>query len=77
MVGPTGERARGDPHHPVGLLGSSLFFGALFAGSDNLARFTPSGQTIVFAIQAVAVLGFIGIKAFAERRRLRPSEAQV
>lgn len=61
--------------HPVGVLLSSLFFGALFAGSDNLARFTPSGTTIIYVIQAAAVLGFIGLKSWIDRRRIRPTEA--
>ncbi len=51
---------------PVALLGdltasgaliASVFFGALFAGSENLARFTPGSATMIYAIQAAAVLG--------------------
>ncbi|MBV6458780.1 MAG: hypothetical protein HONBIEJF_01918 [Fimbriimonadaceae bacterium] len=45
--------------HPVGVLAAGLFFGALFAGSENLARFNTSGTTIVYVIQAVAVLGLL------------------
>ncbi|HEY3781003.1 MAG TPA: ABC transporter permease [Fimbriimonadaceae bacterium] len=60
--------------HPVGVVFSSVYFGALFAGSDNLARFTPSGSMIVYVIQAVAVLAFIGFKTLIDRRKLRPSE---
>ena len=63
--------------HPAGVVLSSVYFGALFAGSENLARFTPSGTTIVYVIQAVAVLAFIGIKSFADRRRVLPMEATV
>lgn len=55
--------------HPVGAMLSALYFGALFAGSENLARFSGFGTTIVFVIQGVAVLGFVGIRALVERRR--------
>lgn len=53
---------------PVALLGglsamgtmlSGLFFGALFSGSENLARFTTSGSTIVYVIQALTLFGYI------------------
>lgn len=45
--------------HPVGVLGSGLYFGGLFAGSENLGRFTAGGSTLVYVIQAVAVLAFV------------------
>ena len=61
--------------HPLGVLAASLYFGALFAGSDNLARFTPSGTTLVYVIQAAAVLGYIGLKTIIDRRKLRLTEA--
>lgn len=48
--------------HPVGVLAAGLFFGALFAGSENLARFNSSGTTIVYVIQAVAVLGLLAAR---------------
>ncbi len=54
--------------HPLACVGSSVFFGALFAGSENLARFTSAGATLVYIIQAVAVLGYVGIKAYSDRR---------
>jgi simple sugar transport system permease protein len=63
--------------HPVGVLLSSVYFGALLAGSENLGRFTPSGTTLVYVIQAVAVLGYIGLKALVERKRMRPAEATI
>jgi len=62
---------------PVALLGglhpglailSAAFFGALFAGSENLSRFTPSGTTLIYVIQAVAVLGFVAARAIHERK---------
>lgn len=55
--------------NPLGVVGSSLYFGALFAGSENLARFTPSGSTMVYVIQAVAVLGYVGLQAWQQRRK--------
>lgn len=58
--------------HPLALLGSALYFGALFAGSENLARFTPAGTTIIYVIQAAAMLGFVAI-----RRGLRRSPRAV
>ncbi len=62
---------------PVALLGglnplvsivSAVFFGALFSGSDNLARYTPAGATLIYVIQAAAVLGYVGLKAVSDRR---------
>ena len=61
--------------HPLGVLGASLYFGALFAGSQNLSRYTPYGSTMVFVIQSVAVLVYIGLKTVLERRQVRPAEA--
>ena len=54
--------------NPFGILGSSLFFGALIAGSDSLSRFTNSGSTLVLVIQAVAVLVVLGLTGFVKRR---------
>jgi len=58
--------------HPLACIGSAIFFGALFAGSENLARFTSAGATLVYVIQAVAVLGYVAIKALSDRRRPQP-----
>ena len=33
--------------HPLACLGSAVMFGALFAGSEDLARFTQAGATLV------------------------------
>ncbi len=54
--------------HPLAAIPSALYFGALFAGSENLARFTEAGTTIVYVIQAVAVLAFVGTRSIASRR---------
>jgi simple sugar transport system permease protein len=49
--------------HPLGVIPSAIYFGALFAGSENLARFTPAGTTIVFVIQGAAVLTFVAVRS--------------
>lgn len=54
--------------HPLSVILSASFFGVLFAGSEQLARFTPAGTTLIYVIQAAAVLGFVGISAWLERR---------
>lgn len=54
--------------NPIGIAASSLYFGALFAGSDNLARYTPSGAPIVVVVQAVAVFALLA--AYSLRSRL-------
>lgn len=59
--------------HPIGVLFSGLYFGALFAGSENLARFTASGTTLIYVIQAVAVLAVVSIAQ--KRPRPRAEEA--
>ncbi|MFN3728218.1 MAG: ABC transporter permease [Fimbriimonadaceae bacterium] len=61
--------------NPYGAAVSSLVFGGLFAGSENLARFTRSGATLVFIIQAVVVLGYLAIQKLQERRVVREGDA--
>lgn len=62
---------------PVALLGGlepwlvavcALFFGALFAGSEQLARFSTGGPTLVFVIQGVAVLAVVAAQTIRSRR---------
>jgi simple sugar transport system permease protein len=53
--------------HPLLVIVSAFVFGALFSGSENLARFTPAGTTLIYVIQAAAVLGFVGIQALGRR----------
>jgi len=55
--------------HPIGTIASAGYFGALFAGSENLARFTNAGSTLVYIIQAVAVLGLVAVRALQENQR--------
>jgi simple sugar transport system permease protein len=47
---------------PISAIAGSLFFGAMFAASDGLSRFTAGGPTLVYIIQAVAVLAVIAIR---------------
>lgn len=60
--------------HPVYVLLSALYFGALLASSDQLSRFTPAGSTLIYVIQAVAVLGLVGVQSI-RMRKLAPPEA--
>lgn len=55
--------------NPVGALASALTFGALFAGSENLARFTPAGTTLIYVIQSVAVLTVVVMRGLSGRKR--------
>lgn len=57
--------------HPVLVVFSALYFGALFAGSVQFARFTPAGATLIYVIQAVAVLALVGVQSLAARKILR------
>ncbi|MCB8932256.1 MAG: ABC transporter permease [Fimbriimonadaceae bacterium] len=61
--------------HPLGALVAAVGFGALFAGTENLARFTPEGGTLGYAIQGAAVLGFVAWQALRERRIRRTGVA--
>jgi general nucleoside transport system permease protein len=54
--------------HPVGTLFSALFFGALTAGSGNLARFSGVSSVLIYILQAVAVLAVVGLRAWRVRR---------
>lgn len=56
--------------HPFGVLCSGLYFGALFAGSENLARFSTGGTTLIYVIQAVAVFAVVAVN---HRVRVRKS----
>ncbi|MCC7229604.1 MAG: ABC transporter permease, partial [Fimbriimonadaceae bacterium] len=57
--------------HPLWVLVSALYFGALFAGTQNLASFTPAGTSLVYLIQGSAVLGLVGLW-FWTKRTVRP-----
>lgn len=55
--------------HPLGVLASGLGFGVLFAGSQQMARFGQGGDTIIYVIQAVAMLAVVAGNAIQQRRR--------
>lgn len=57
--------------HPGGVVLSAAYFGALMAGSVNLARFSEGGDTLVYVVQAAAVLALVGVRALAQTRRRR------
>jgi simple sugar transport system permease protein len=54
--------------HPLLLIPSAAFFGALFSGSENLGRFTQAGPTLIYVVQATAVLAVVAMRAMADRR---------
>ncbi|RYG40079.1 ABC transporter permease [bacterium] len=56
---------------PLATIPSALLFGALFAGSSNLARYTSAGDTIVVTIQAVSVLVYVAVRAISARREAK------
>ena len=55
--------------HPAGVLASGVFFGGLFAGSENLARYSTVGGTVVYVLQAVAMMAYVGFKAWSDNRK--------
>lgn len=61
--------------HPLAVLLSGLYFGALFAGSTNLSRFSQSGDTLIYVIQAIAVLAYLGFQASNQRKLIRDESA--
>lgn len=88
LVGVTGRLGDGFSQNwgflaiPVALLGgleplwvgmSALYFGALFAGTENLTRYTPIGNTVVAVVQATAVLAFFALGRLLAKRP-RPVE---
>ena len=54
--------------HPAGTLFSALFFGALTAGCGNLERSSGVSATIIYIVQASAVLAVVGLRAWQARR---------
>ena len=59
--------------NPLGVIPSAIFGGALFAGSENLGRFTQAGATLVYVIQAIVVLGLVAVNRFASKRNEVPA----
>ncbi len=58
--------------HPIGVLASALYFGALLAGTQRLAQYSPAGTTIVLVIQGVAVLAFMAMLAWLPKPKVVP-----
>lgn len=54
--------------HPLTVMLSALYFAAILAGSKNLAGFTADGTVLIYVVQAVAVLGFVALKGWLDRR---------
>src|SRR6185436_13837718 len=54
--------------HPLGVVFSGLYFGALFAGSKNLEAFGSASSSLVFLMQGVAVLAFVGLQQLSRKR---------
>jgi len=61
--------------HPLGVMLSGLYFGALFAGSENLARFSTSGTTLIYVIQAAAVLAVVALAPRARPAKVKEAAA--
>ncbi|MBV6491836.1 MAG: ABC transporter permease [Fimbriimonadaceae bacterium] len=57
--------------HPLGVVASSGFVGALFAGSENLARLSAGGTTLIYVMQAMGVLGFVALQTLLKNRAVR------
>lgn len=55
--------------NPIGTGLSALFFGGLFAGSEELRRYTPIGNSVVPVVQAVAVLGYVAVFRLLDRTK--------
>lgn len=47
--------------HPLAVPLSAAFFGSVLAGSENLARFSAAGPTLLYVVQGVAVLAILAI----------------
>lgn len=54
--------------NPWGTIVSATYFGGLFAGSEVLKRFTPIGNSLVPAVQGLAVLAFVGLSYWLNQR---------
>jgi simple sugar transport system permease protein len=57
--------------HPIGVLGSGLYFGALVAGSKNLEAFGGGKASLIYAMQGIGVLAFVALHEWLRRNRER------
>lgn len=58
---------------PIGAILAAFFFAALFAGGENLERFTPQGSSIILIIQAIVVFGLLVSQSLQKQRKTRPA----
>ncbi len=58
--------------HPLGILASGTFFGMLFAGSENMARTSNVGTTLIYVVQAAVVLAVVFARGI--ERKPKPIE---
>ena len=61
--------------NPLAIIGSALFFGALFASSTNFSAFTHSGSTLIYVIQAVSIFGLLFFQWLANKKQKNPAVA--
>ncbi len=61
--------------HPLGILASGAFFGMLFAGSEQMARSSAVGTTLIYVVQAAVVLAVVFARGI-ERKVLPQVEAE-
>ncbi len=54
---------------PLYAIPSAIFFGSLFAGSVNLSRYTQSGDSVIYIIQAIVVLGLVAGQTWKMKSR--------
>lgn len=54
--------------NPWPILATSLIFGILIAGTDQIGRFTPGGNALIGLIQSAAVCAVLVIQWFEQRR---------
>lgn len=62
--------------HPAGCILSGLVFGALFAGTENLARYSTGGTSLIYIIQGIAVLSLLALGAVRKSRPAAPAEGE-
>ena len=61
--------------HAGGTLISALFFGALTAGSGNLERVYGVSSTLIYIVQATAVLGVMALRAVQSRSTMAGADS--
>lgn len=54
--------------HPIGVLASGVYFGALMAGSKRLEALGAAPSALVFVMQGVGVLGYVALQRVTRPR---------